>query len=84
MVPINEINEIITGTSKYIALLINTEYSSITPMMIDAIRSIAAIRSLTEGPFKSLARVIIIAVIKNAKAMYKTISGKDSIIRLIC
>jgi len=81
MVPINEINEMITGTSKYIELLINTEYTSITPIIIDAIMSIAAIRSLIEGPFKSLASVIIIAVIKNAKAMYRTISGTISVIR---
>ena len=81
MVPINEINEIITGISKYIALLINTEYTKITPMIIDAIRSMAAIRSLTDGPLKSLIKVIIIAVIKKANAMYKTISGTVSVIR---
>jgi hypothetical protein len=75
-----EINEIISGTSKYIALLINTEYTRITPMIIEAIRSMAAIRSLTDGPLKNLIRVIIIAVIKNVKAMYKTISGTISVI----
>ena len=72
-----------SGTSKYIALFINTEYTSITPMIIEAIRSIAAILSLIEGPFKSLTKVIIIAVIKNAKAMYRTILGTISVIRLI-
>lgn len=80
MVPINEINEIITGTSKYIELFINTENTSIIPMIIDAIRSIAAIRSLIEGPFKSLTNVIIIAIIKNVNEMYRTISGIVSVI----
>ena len=80
MVPINEIKEIITGTSKYIALLISTKYTRIMPMIIDAIRSIAAIRSLTDGPLKSLISVIIIAIIKNAKAIDYTISGTVSVI----
>ncbi len=80
MVPINETKERITGISKYIALLINTEYTSIKPIIIDAIRSIAAIWSLIEGPFKSLTKVIIIASIKNAKAIYRTISGIVAVI----
>lgn len=75
MVPINETKERITGMSKYMALLINTEYTSIKPMIMDANKSIAAIWSFIEGPFKSLTNVIIIASIRNAKAIYKTISG---------
>jgi hypothetical protein len=40
----------------------------------------AAIRSLTDGPLKSLISVIIIAIIKNAKAIDNTISGTVSVI----
>lgn len=75
MVPIKETNDSITGMSKYIELLINTEYTNIKPIMIDDIRSIAVIWSLIVGPFNSLTNVITIASIKNAKAIYKINSG---------
>jgi hypothetical protein len=50
MVPMNEMSEMIIAASKYIAFFTSTAYTRINPITTEAIRSMAAIRSFTNGP----------------------------------
>jgi hypothetical protein len=72
MVPIKEMSEMIMAASKYTALFTSILYTIINPITIEAIRSMAAIRSFTDGPLISRIK----ASINEARSKEKQIGAR--------